>query len=1014
MKSKMTRFLALLLSVLFVFGLLTINPSKAEEPTNNKETVDNGTEPVVLMDGLSPEKYYEREAYNALMANAPSPANNLSTSFRAVGTSGMAKNNFGVAAPPITIDGRVAYCLNAQKDYPVAKNYSTSSPYSDLHIRAALYHGYPVDGSGLQKKYGVSDDDARYYTQIAMWTYTNPGFMADKRGRVAYYDELLAKVQAGDVAIKKFSLSESNLNFTIQDDGSYLSQQVNTSGASGTYNVTTSDNRAQVLNANNGQAITSAPIGTPFKVKLPADFDGNINLDFTTDLKQPAGLKWNAPANNLQDLVEFKWGDPLTGANRATGLVEGRGSIEVVKTDAVTNGALQGAKFEVRKQADDSLLGTIVTGEDGRGRLDNLPLVEYVIKEVEAPENYWVDSTPHKITLTSNNRNAIHSASNRPKRAQIKIIKKDKESGATLSGATFSVKNTQTNVVHNLVTEANGTIVSPWLTPGTYEVRETAPPAGYILDSNPVRTVEVTGNPELLEVEFNNQRIRGKLKVIKTDGESVKLLAGAVFGIFREGTEDKVAEITTDNNGEAVTDWLDYGNYDVKELQAPNGYYTSNQTWKLNVAEHEKVYLLEIGNKPAKAKIRVIKTDGETVMPIAGVTFKIQDENGKDIVFKEVAEDNTINDVTEFTTDKKGEFTTPDYLYKGNYKLVEVKHHPKYLDIEPIDFTISENEIYPELEVGPVKTLEVKNVKLRGNLKLIKLFQPTAIDNKLHPNTTPQSLFDMRDGLIPVPVDPRKPVEPTREETPDKDIIKPGDSEDVIKPTPEDLSNRTEAYPLKEAKFELYRLNSDKLLSELTDKEKENAEWELVGTYETDEDGEISYAGLVWGSYKLEEIELPHDFKVIEATHFDITENEQSVETTIINEAVPGEVEITKFDVHDGELLPGAHFQILDEDKNVILEGVTDDKGLFKFKLGIGKYYYKETQAPSLNGTQYILDENEYPFEIKEKGEVVKCKAPNKKRDIPKTNAGVGSLGIPAAVGGMLGAVYVLRKRRKK
>ena len=45
----MTRFLALLLSVLFVFGLLTINPSKAEEPTNNKETVDNGTEPVVLM-----------------------------------------------------------------------------------------------------------------------------------------------------------------------------------------------------------------------------------------------------------------------------------------------------------------------------------------------------------------------------------------------------------------------------------------------------------------------------------------------------------------------------------------------------------------------------------------------------------------------------------------------------------------------------------------------------------------------------------------------------------------------------------------------------------------------------------------------------------------------------------------------------------------------------------------------------------------------------------------------------
>ncbi|MDY2630255.1 MAG: hypothetical protein SOV85_02700 [Clostridium sp.] len=67
MKSKMTRFLALLLSELFVFGLLTINPSKAEEPTNNKETVDNGTEPVVLMDGLSPEKYYEKQAIEIYM-----------------------------------------------------------------------------------------------------------------------------------------------------------------------------------------------------------------------------------------------------------------------------------------------------------------------------------------------------------------------------------------------------------------------------------------------------------------------------------------------------------------------------------------------------------------------------------------------------------------------------------------------------------------------------------------------------------------------------------------------------------------------------------------------------------------------------------------------------------------------------------------------------------------------------------------------------------------------------------
>ncbi|MGG7142942.1 SpaA isopeptide-forming pilin-related protein, partial [Clostridium nigeriense] len=90
---------------------------------------------------------------------------------------------------------------------------------------------------------------------------------------------------------------------------------------------------------------------------------------------------------------------------------------------------------------------------------------------------------------------------------------------------------------------------------------------------------------------------------------------------------------------------------------------------------------------------------------------------------------------------------------------------------------------------------------------------------------------------------------------------------------------------------------------------------------------------------------------------------------TITNKKIVGKLEITKTDVSDGKLLPNAGFRIYDENKNVIAEGRTDEKGLATFELGYGKYYYQEFDAPK----GYVIDEKLYPFEIKTNGEVVKA-----------------------------------------
>ena len=62
---------------------------------------------------------------------------------------------------------------------------------------------------------------------------------------------------------------------------------------------------------------------------------------------------------------------------------------------------------------------------------------------------------------------------------------------------------------------------------------------------------------------------------------------------------------------------------------------------------------------------------------------------------------------------------------------------------------------------------------------------------------------------------------------------------------------------------------------------------------------------------------------------------------------------ITNTDFSTGELIPNCGIEILDESKNVLVQGRTDDKGEVTFKrLPMGNYYYREFDAPK----GYYLD----------------------------------------------------------
>lgn len=228
------------------------------------------------------------------------------------------------------------------------------------------------------------------------------------------------------------------------------------------------------------------------------------------------------------------------------------------------------------------------------------------------------------------------------------------------------------------------------------------------------------------------------------------------------------------------------------------------------------------------------------------------------------------------------------------------------------------------------------------------------------------------------------------------------------------------ANKLTGAVFALYQdTDGDKKLDEKKDT--------LMGEIPEITDGIYQKEELLAGGYFVKEKTAPEGFKLDEGTHyFEITEDGKIVDVEnkagvgFINQPIFGKLELTKKDVADGKLLPNAGFRIKDEHGNIVATGMTDKNGLATFKLRYGKYTYQEYAAPD----GYEIDEKEYPFEIKEDGQIVKATMTNEKKPketitTPKTGdeSRVGvwiGLSVISAVGIAVFSILTLKKNKKK
>ena len=705
---------------------------------------------------------------------------------------------------------------------------------------------------------------------------------------------------------------------------------------------------------------------------------------------------------------------------------------KILKVDADSKKPLVGAVFAVYQNGKE--LKRATSNQLGFAELKDIRYGTYEIREVTAPNGYVINKEPIPFEVKKDNETKTITVDNKIITGNVEVKKVDSEfPDMIIQGAQFGLFQGDKKIAE-ATTGADGIAKFENVKFGKYTLKEIKPAEGY-QPTTKTWDVDIAEDGKTYHYDVQNNIIKGKIQIVKVDGKNgEKPVEGAVFGVYKASDLNKeIAKITTDKNGFAFTEDLRYGDYVLKELDAPGDYYINDKLYPVSIREHGKVEVKHIVNNPVEFRLKVVKVDGEDKKPLEGAHFQIH-KDGKPIEFTYQVGSKVVKEDT-FVTDKEGLILLPKALGGGSYELVEVLPPVGYQPIKPIPFSVDRNTDLGKDELGPVLEITVENNIIKGNVLLKKVGKKDGkalegVKFELYKTkNVPQDTAGKSEGNKAEGANPNAPKDetivdkainfvkgllPAKQADPSKVSVSMDDTEmSTVPNAPAEGDNKEQAtegnkdQPAEDNKDQAKpeqgaeeakpedkpKLTPSQNLMSGEGKTLDNGDVQ-VGLYETDKDGQIYVEGLKFGDYYFKEVETKEGYVLDDKpVQFQITEHDKTVELTKENRKIEAPVEITKTDVSTGEVLPNTGIKIYGEDgKTVIKEGRTDDTGKFTFNLEYGKYFFQEFEAPE----GYVLDESLFPFEIKTDGEIVKCQMTNKKiqgtLEITKTDVSDGKL----------------------
>ena len=433
----------------------------------------------------------------------------------------------------------------------------------------------------------------------------------------------------------------------------------------------------------NGNVKNTFGYGEQFQIKIPKEkfetqnVNGNIRADIEAkDYAIFYGASYN-PATQDYALT----GDPitLTNCSKTLSIENNKSDIKVHKYNEDKSATIAGVTFELLNK-DGSVIKTETTDASGTVTFKKLFKGTYFVREKNTATGYLLDNQKKEVQVGFNTTKEIDMTNKEPT-GELKLIKTDAETGnnnrvdgtshhgdATLNGTIYTlyakediynvartvkyfskdevigtynfdnygnaiIKITNRSTKAKLKTENN---MLKGLPMGSYYVRESATPAGYLSDTKTYPFTFRYKNMQTPVIKIDstvtNQVKKAKFEVIKMSSitnETAPVIEGAEFtailskyvdyyGSFNEAlkhlnefSKDEYSVFKTGSNGHGTSGKLAYGTYTVNETYCPSNRVNPVKEFYVTIDKNSDGIISELieNDTPFVSYIKMIKLD---------------------------------------------------------------------------------------------------------------------------------------------------------------------------------------------------------------------------------------------------------------------------------------------------------------------------------------------------------------------------------------------------------------------
>ena len=597
--------------------------------------------------------------------------------------------------------------------------------------------------------------------------------------------------------------------------------------------------------------------------------------------------------------------------------------LTVKKLEAGTNKPIPGVTFKVESADQNSNFSvTRETGADGTFTLtaeaDGLAAGQYKITEETAPEGYVAQTVSQIVTVMPNgSANSVFTFYNEPTTTTTtpgtgSIRKIDADNPTVgIPGAVIRITSVKLDDGGSFVSEyttGDGGYIPKEdldfskLPTGSYVAEEITPPEGFILSSDVSKVKQPfvwDGEHDISLIFENSSKVKVMLKKVDESGSP---LAGAIFIVLRDGQIISTEE--TGPDGTITVSNVTEGHYEFVEVSAPAGFDCDRSPVGVHVnaedLQGEQTIVVEKMNHH-KRSLTITKRNTETGEPVPNTSFHIR---GVNLGYE--------NDVV---TGADGKATLSD-MPSGCYEIEETDVPAPYL----LD-TNNRKTVWIDATKDQDVVVDFVNSTKPG-LRLLKIDQQTSepLSGVLFRIAEVNGGYDEQhftdqNGLIVL--EGLNPGAYTVQEVKPKNGWVADDTVHTIyleenKTTTLELSNLRKpdlfiqkvdsitGSPIEGVKFQVWRGSDDTKTGEYND----------LGTFYTDAQGEIHLERQETGWYKIKELEPAPGYTIKQPDTQEIYLAAGKDHTVTFENTPKNAIIVEKYDSVTHEALPGCTFQL--------------------------------------------------------------------------------------------------------